>query len=139
MKVVKPNSHSRCIACGESNLSSHSFGLQFLTDSESSVIAKVTLDERYQGYSQVLHGGVISTLLDAAMTHCLFSKSIEAMTAELNVRFIKSVPINQELEIGAQLSGERRGIYQLTSYISLRGDILARGKAKFLIGKCKLM
>lgn len=139
MKVVKPDNHCHCIACGESTLSPHSFGLQFFLDSELSVIAKVTLDERYQGYSGVLHGGVISTLLDAAMTHCLFFRNVEAMTAELNVRFIKSVPINEELEVGAYFSGERRGIFQLTSYVSFRGDILARGKAKFLIDKCKLM
>lgn len=38
-------------------------------------------------YIDLLHGGIASTLLDAAMTHCLLSKGIEALTAELNVRF----------------------------------------------------
>jgi len=135
MNVVKPESHRFCFACGEMDSNPNSLNLQFIAESENSVKTTVTLGEMYQGYSDVLHGGIISTLLDAAMTHCLFFRNIEAMTVDLNVRFVKPVPINEELTVGAEFSSARRGIFQLTSFISFDGDILARGCAKFLSAK----
>jgi acyl-coenzyme A thioesterase PaaI-like protein len=36
-------------------------------------------------YTGLLHGGMTSTLLDAAMTHCLFMQGVQALTAELTV------------------------------------------------------
>jgi len=135
MRNVKPNSHNNCIACGESNFNPNSLQLQFASVCENSVMTKIKLDESYQGYPNVLHGGVISTLLDAAMTHCLFARHLEAMTAELTVRFIKPVPINQELIVVGTCVAEQRGMYKLTSFISLDDNILARAKAKFLLIK----
>jgi acyl-coenzyme A thioesterase PaaI-like protein len=36
----------------------------------------------YQGYTGLLHGGVISSILDGAMTNCLFSSGKTAVTAK---------------------------------------------------------
>lgn len=135
MKIVTPDSHRLCIACGEPQLNSRSLNLRFSAASETQVYAKVNLGESFQGYSNVLHGGVITTLLDAAMTHCLFLRDIEAMTADLSVRFMKPVPINADLLINAELTLERRGVYQLVSHIAFDGEILVRSKAKFLCKK----
>lgn len=63
----------------------------------------------WQGYQGVLHGGMISTLLDAAMTHCLFHQGIEAVTADLQVRFLKPVSCDQMLELRAKLLGGQIG------------------------------
>jgi acyl-coenzyme A thioesterase PaaI-like protein len=35
----------------------------------------------------MLHGGVISSILDGTMTNCLFAHGTVAVTAELRVRF----------------------------------------------------
>lgn len=135
MKIVKPNSHKNCFACGEKRSDLSSLQLTFDAISKNKVACQVRLGEGYQGYTGVMHGGVISTLLDAAMTHCLFAKDIEAMTAKLNIRFVKPVPINQEILLEAEFCSNRRGVYNLTSAISLCGEVLAKGDAKFITTK----
>jgi acyl-coenzyme A thioesterase PaaI-like protein len=44
-------------------------------------------DPVWEGYPNCLHGGMIATLLDVAMTNCLFAHGKAAFTAELTVRF----------------------------------------------------
>lgn len=52
------------------------------------MIATFSGNPGLQEYEGQLHGRVISSLLDAAMTHCLFHHGIEAVTGELYVRFV---------------------------------------------------
>jgi acyl-coenzyme A thioesterase PaaI-like protein len=37
---------------------------------ENEVVAEYQVDKKHQGYTNLLHGGIASTLLDAAVTHC---------------------------------------------------------------------
>ena len=107
------------------------FGLQF-TAEKAGVVAFVQADPHWQGYSGVLHGGIISTLLDAAMTHCLFHHGVEAMTASLKVRFLEPIPCGGELQIKAVLEKQRRHVYLLDAELSLSGRCLARAEARFI-------
>jgi acyl-coenzyme A thioesterase PaaI-like protein len=60
---LRQRAHPNCVVCGSSN----EFGLQveFETLEDGSVQATFGCDEKYEGYGGVLHGGVISSLLDA--------------------------------------------------------------------------
>ena len=135
MNIVIPDSHRGCVACGSTEQNEHSLQLRFSSISPSEVRANFCLGETFQGYIGVLHGGIISTLLDSAMTHCLFHLKVEAMTADLQVRFIKPVPINTQLIVSAVHEGCRRGIHNLTSCIEINGETLVTARAKFLSPK----
>jgi len=123
------NKHQYCLLCGEDN--PHSLGLRF-TAQEDAVTAHCQLEPRLQGYGGLLHGGIISSLLDAAMTHCLFHQGIQALTGELTVRFLAPVPIDAGVELSARLLSQRRGILQLEATLSIGSKIHARANAKFL-------
>lgn len=135
MKIIKPESHRQCIVCSESNLNPMSLKMQFIRHENTRVSAEIKLGESYQGYENQLHGGIISTLVDGAMTQCLFAQNIQAMTAELTVRFIRPVPINQTLLVDASILSERRGMQKLVSHIYCNGNELVRANAKFLTVK----
>ncbi|WJV56093.1 PaaI family thioesterase [Prodigiosinella aquatilis] len=100
------------------------------------------VSSQHQGYSGLLHGGITSTLLDAAMTHCLFMQGITALTAELTVRFMAPIRVSQALTVCARLLGQRRSIYQLEAWLVSGLHIagqniaanqrLARASAKFI-------
>ena len=126
-RVVPPGSHASCMVCGNNSL----FGLRFIAEKDS-VIAFVQADPQWQGYSGVLHGGIVSTLLDAAMTHCLFHHGIEAMTASLKVRFREPAPCVGELQIRATLENQRRHVYLLDAELFSSGRCLARAEARFI-------
>lgn len=125
--VVRPASHAGCMVCGLPSV----LGLSFHA-TEQGVKASLKLKPEWQGYSGALHGGMIATLLDAAMTHCLFHQGIEAMTADLQVRYLAPVPCPGRIEVSARLSGQRRLIYELDAELRVGGMVKARAKAKFM-------
>ena len=81
------NGHSRCLLCG--NLNPRSLNLSFQAAEDGGVRTRFKADTELQGYDDILHGGVIASLLDAAMTHCLFHHGVQAVTGDLHVRFVQ--------------------------------------------------
>ena len=125
--VTRPASHAQCMACG----ANAALGLRFHAAGPR-VTASLTLRPEWQGYSGALHGGMTATLLDAAMTHCLFHQGIEAMTADLQVRYLAPVPCSDLIELEAKLVGQRKFVYELTAELRSGGVVKARAKAKFM-------
>lgn len=121
--VPTPVSHVNCMVCGRYD----SLGLRFRAKG-SCVEALFQADPKWQGYQGVLHGGMISTLLDAAMTHCLFDHGIEAMTADLKIRFLKPAPCTKFLLLRAHLLSERHHLYQLSAELICAGELLTSQK-----------
>lgn len=116
------------MACSPGGL----LGLRFRPDGARSVVASIRPLQEWQGYAGILHGGMVSTLLDAAMTHCLFHHEVEAMTASLKVRFLEPAPCAGLLDLRATLSDRRRHVYLLDAELSAHGRVLARAEARFI-------
>lgn len=124
--------HASCIVCGDPACNADSLGLSFVQDLEDGVSALFTAEARHQGYDGLLHGGMICTLLDAAMTHCLFARGVCAVTAEMTVRFVAPVEIGQQVALSARFIGERHGIYRVDSSVDGKRQVFARASAKFV-------
>jgi len=77
--------HPNCIVC--SPHSQCGFRLEFVLSDDGSVQAKFDCSRAFEGYPGLLHGGVIASLLDGAMTNCLFAHGQQGITGELKVRF----------------------------------------------------
>ncbi len=125
-------SHDQCMVCGSRENNPDSPELVFSQYPDGSVLAPFVVSLKHQGYTGLLHGGMISTLLDAAMTHRLFMEGIQALTAELTVRFISPVSLGQTLMVCARLVGQRRGVYQLEAWLTDGPLRVARASAKFI-------
>lgn len=132
-KFLYPNllkTHTHCLLCGAQN--PLGLRLNFSPDVDGCVSASFKGQWLLQGYNGVLHGGVISSLLDAAMTHCLFYRGIEAVTAELVVRFLRPVPLDAQVEICARLLSERPPLFRLRAELQQGGQTMAYARAKFM-------
>lgn len=121
--------HERCLLCGERN--PWSLKLTFLPEGQQ-VTASFQPHPGLQGYGGVLHGGVISALLDAAMTHCLFHQGVRAVTGDLHVRFLRPVPCRQALELKAWLLSAAPPLYRLKAELTAGGLVMAWAEAKFV-------
>jgi acyl-coenzyme A thioesterase PaaI-like protein len=85
-----------------------------------------------QGYDGIVHGGVIAAVLDAAMTHCLFHRGIKAVTGDLHVRYLESVPCSSKLEVFAKLEAARPPLYRMKAELRCEGRMMARAEARFM-------
>ena len=125
--VKIPDSHADCFVCGHDG----SLGVRFHA-SDTGVKAHLHVREDWQGYAGIMHGGMIATLLDAAMTHCLFHHGIEGLTADLQIRYLDAVPCSGTIDISASLTGQRKRIYELSAELSVAGKVKARARARFM-------
>jgi uncharacterized protein (TIGR00369 family) len=121
--------HPACIACRDR--SRGGLGLRFEPQPDDSVLTVFACDAQYQGYPDRLHGGIIATLLDAAMTHCLFAHGVRGMTARLNIRYRHPVAVGQEALVQAWLVRQSSPLYVLTAEVRQAGRLCAVAEAKF--------
>jgi uncharacterized protein (TIGR00369 family) len=107
-------------------------GVNFAAVSDGKVEASFTCDAAFEGYSGVLHGGVISSLLDGAMTNCLFAYGHVAVTAELKVRFRHPVATGKPAKVRAWITSATSPLFELAAELVQDEQIKAIAKGKFL-------
>lgn len=90
----QPNSRM-CFVCGLEN--PVGLRMSFYQDDQGRVVTRWTPPEVYQGYPGVLHGGIISTILDEVMVRVAIAQGIWAVTGRMEIRFRKAVPVGEEL------------------------------------------
>ncbi len=84
---------NRCFACGREN----PIGLHLdIKENKDGVYTKIRLSPEFQGYQRVIHGGIVSTILDEMAVWASYKKGYKAVTAELNMRIRK--PMLTEVE-----------------------------------------
>lgn len=130
------NNDTMCFACGRDN--PISLKLDFKTDGEDKfrVTADFTPGRLHQGYDGIMHGGLITTLLDEAMAKVISFNGYKGLTAEIKVRFKESVKIGEKLKIVGILSDKRKKLILTESYLeNQRGKVLASAEGKFMLVK----
>ena len=127
---IPQESHRFCLMCGQDN--PLSFGLKFKKNGDGAVSTTFTGNRNLQGYKGVMHGGVLSALLDTAMAQCLLHQDIEAVTGELNVRYLEQVDCDGTLNIKAWIDSSLPPLYHLKSQIFIGNKIVCKGKARFM-------
>ena len=117
--------------CGAGN--PHGLGLVFTPSSDGGgVEARFDCAESAEGYTGLVHGGVVSMLMDAAMAQCLFHLGHVAHTGELKIRFRHPVAVGHEARVRAWLERSRGRVHVLGADLRQDGIVKAVATAKFL-------
>lgn len=97
---------NRCVVCGPEN----DRGLRLVFDSgpDGTVAAEWVAGPDFEGYSGVLHGGIICTLLDEAMAKAVIACQWRAMTVELQVRYRHHVITGERLRIKGRVTERKK-------------------------------
>ena len=82
--AIEPRRQSSCFACGERN--PHGLGLRFVTAIDGSVLANWRLRDLHEGFAGIIHGGIVSTVLDEAMSKAVAAGGEPGMTCRLEIR-----------------------------------------------------
>ncbi|MBD0786354.1 PaaI family thioesterase [Vibrio sp. Y2-5] len=127
--------HVMCAVCGKEENNYYSLGAEFTIKEDHTVQSVFTVLPRHQGYFGLLHGGIASSLLDAAMTHCLLSQQITALTAQLDVRYHHPIKVGDQINIIGELLTVKRGIYFLKAYLNVGQETRVSANGKFIASK----
>jgi uncharacterized protein (TIGR00369 family) len=119
-----------CYVCGCKN----PIGLKIKFKFEGKkTIAEFTPGIEHQGYPGVLHGGIISALLDETMgwAPTLITRRM-CMTAELNVRYLKPTPIDRKLIVTGEATDIHKRLYKTMGEIrDEQGHLFVTATAKY--------
>lgn len=126
-----PHTHS-CFVCGDSNAGG--LKLRFETDGRI-VQARFVPRPEHIGFKQVVHGGLIATVLDEIMVWaCAVTTRRFAFCAELNVRFMVPLrPGEEALAIAELVSNRRDKIFEAKGELrNSTGAVLASATGKYM-------
>jgi uncharacterized protein (TIGR00369 family) len=129
MKFV---SDGYCFVCGEKN--PKGLKIKFRVDREKQAIRTTfTVEPTYQGWDGVVHGGIISTLLDEAMANLVYELGYHAIAASLEVRFKRPAPILEPLLVQGEITEVHKKLIKAKASIAKEdGTILATGISAFV-------
>ena len=126
-----PHTHG-CFVCGDSN----TLGLNLrFHDDGTEVYSTFTPSVEHIGFRNVVHGGLLSTVLDEIMVWACVARTRRfAFCAEMTVRFLRPVAPGTELSVVGRLTEDRRGRIFLASgeLADAEGVVCASATGKYM-------
>jgi uncharacterized protein (TIGR00369 family) len=121
---------SMCFICGQRN--PIGLKIEFDVDDENLTIeGSFVPRSEHQGYTGMMHGGLACALLDEAMVKVLWESGITAVSATLNVRLAKPVPLGERVIIEGRVTSRRGRVYNMAASLKNEaGTVLAQAEGK---------
>ena len=122
-----------CFGCGPAN--PEGLHLLFTLDPEAqTATARVNLTRNHEGPPGHIHGGIIATLMDEAMSKLNRPLGVIAMTRHMEVDYLRPSPLGRELVLrGLHLRREGRKLFHEAELLLPDGTVLARAKGVFVV------
>jgi uncharacterized protein (TIGR00369 family) len=124
-----------CFGCGPAN--PQGLHLAFATDTTDrehpTAVAHFQLDRLHEGPPGYVHGGIIATLLDEAMSKINRPLDVLAVTRHMEIDYLRPVPLYQPLTVTSRhLRREGRKLFHQAEILDANGMALARSKGVFI-------
>ena len=129
---MKLESNGNCFVCGKNN--PNGLQLSFEINKEKQTLKTTFVaSPTYQGWDGVVHGGILSTLLDEAMANLIYELGYQAVTASIEIRFKKPAPILKPLLVYGEVTEVSKRLIRAKAHIAQEdGAILATGTSTFM-------
>ena len=126
-KIVLEND-DKCFACGMSN--PDGLRIEWKVDGTCAT-AEFVPEGKYQGWKGIVHGGILATLLDEAMTRLAWVVCGGALTAEMTVRYVKPAKVGETLFIRGEIVKDApRMVEMKASLCDGEGKVIAHAVGK---------
>lgn len=124
-------SQNNCFGCGPEN--PVGMRLKFEIAPDKTVACSARVSDQYEGPPGYLHGGIIATLLDEAMSKANRAQGVTAMTRQMQVEYLRPVPSGSAIRIeGRVIRSEGRKHWTEAAIRDAVGTILAQASALFI-------
>jgi acyl-coenzyme A thioesterase PaaI-like protein len=121
--MEKQPSSKMCFVCGRDNPSG--LHMHFYAEPDGCVYADYIPREEQQGYPGVMHGGILTAMLDELIGRTAIASDLWCMTAKLEMRFRKPVPIGEPLKLKGEITKKTGRVLEGRGEIRLADGSLA--------------
>jgi len=120
-----------CFACGE--LNERGLRLQ-LHLSDGRCWTELALGPEFEGWEGIVHGGILSTILDEVMAWSLVAQDVWGVTARMTTDFRRPVRVGQRIRGEGWLAARRRRILDAEARIIdvESGELLAKASGLYM-------
>lgn len=128
-------SYPACPVCGDPVANPSTLAVRWAWDTDrKAAVGRFTPGPLHTGYAGVVHGGLISALLDECLAWaCAVRMRAYCVTGELAVRFNAPAPIGEPLELSAwSVHSWGRYVGARAEARAARGELLASATATFV-------
>lgn len=121
-----------CFGCGENNPCG--LKLKFKQDGKTAR-AEFTPTKLHQGWSGIIHGGVIATILDEAMGYAAFYEGIKCVTGSMQTKFKRPLLVDEPIIVTASVTRNARRYVETEAKVTLtNGTLVAECTAMQYVG-----
>jgi uncharacterized protein (TIGR00369 family) len=122
---------NHCFGCGQANPAG--LRLEFSKSAEGAVVSNAIVSDQYEGPPGYLHGGIIATLLDEAMSKANRAQGVTAMTRQMQVEYLRPVPSGAPIHIEGRVTrSEGRKHWTEATIQNTDGAVLAHATGLFI-------
>lgn len=122
-----------CFACGTEN--PIGLDMRFFRDGNR-ICSEIVLGRNYEGWENIVHGGIVSTMLDEIMSWTImYHKRVFIMTRTMELKYIRPVLVNVPLKVCGEIVDDSRH-----PRINAKGEIrdgdrrlLVRARGEFVV------
>jgi acyl-coenzyme A thioesterase PaaI-like protein len=129
-----PLADNYCFVCGKDNPKGFKIQVRYL-EAEMAAETELSLPREFQGWAEVIHGGILATMLDELMAHAVWHFAGPGLTLSMEVRFHQPLKPDEPILVRGVLhtqNGSRRmaegEVIRLAD-----GTRIASGKSRFLL------
>jgi len=127
---------NHCFGCGPLNPQGLHLHFTISADPSETITATaiVELTRLHEGPPGYIHGGIIATLLDEAMSKLNRPLNLLAMTRHIEIDYLRPAPLCTPLTLTSHhVRREGRKLFHAAQLANANGKILAQAKGFFLV------
>jgi uncharacterized protein (TIGR00369 family) len=122
---------NHCFGCGQANAAG--LRLEFLLAEDGSVVCLPIIPNKFEGPASYVHGGIIATMLDEAMSKSVRARGLRAMTRQMEIDYLRPIHSNAPIRLeGRLMRSVGRKHWTEARILSPRGHIMAEAKGLFV-------
>ncbi len=89
-----------CFVCGPKNPIGLKLDFSF---NGKTISTEFVSKKEHQGYMDIVHGGIIATLLDEVMVKLAIALDMPAVTARMDIRLKKALNVGEKITVSAEI------------------------------------
>jgi len=130
--VRKLYNAKHCYVCGTEN--HDGLHASFYVLSSSKLLTVYQPKQDHHGYPMMLHGGIISALLDEGMARVsqVYYDTPFGVTVTLHVDYLKKTPTDRTLYVVSEMVSDKSRMFYAKAYLTDLSTIYATGEASYM-------
>ncbi len=123
-----------CFVCGPDNPRGLKIKVKYFPE-DMAAETELALSREFQGWADVIHGGILSTLLDEMMAHAVWHFAGPGLTLSMEVRFHHPLKPDEAIRVRGVLTASNSSRRTAEAEIIRQSDHrrIASAKSRFLL------